>query len=62
MAEEEGSPMVGGLRDDDLEGRDWERVRPRRISEADWKRFEGNISEILQALGMRLDTRRRSRL
>ncbi len=48
--------MVGGLRDDDLEGRDWERVRPRRISEADWKRFEGNISEILQALGMRLDT------
>src|SRR6266852_7797303 len=56
MAEEEGSPMVGGLRDDDLEGRDWERVRPRRISEADWKRFEGNISEILQSLGMRLDT------
>jgi hypothetical protein len=33
--------MVGDLRDDELEGRDWERVRPRRISDADWKRFEG---------------------
>ena len=56
MAEEEPRPMVGGLRDDDLEGRDWERVRPRRISEADWKRFEGYMSEILQALGMSLNT------
>jgi len=56
MAEEEPRPMVGGLRDDDLEGRDWERVRPRRIGEADWKRFEGYMSEILQALGMPLNT------
>lgn len=56
MAEREAGPMVGGLPDDDLEGRDWERVLPRRISEADWKRYEGYMSEILQALGMSLDT------
>jgi len=56
MAEEEHRPMVGGLRDDDLEGRDWERVMPRRISDADWQRFEGYMREILQALGMPLDT------
>src|SRR6202521_3786184 len=56
MAEEERPPIVGGLRDDDLDGRDWERVRPRRISEADWKRFEGYIGEILRALGMPLHT------
>ena len=56
MAERELGPMVGDLRDDDIEGRDWERVTPRRISEADWKRFEGYLSEILQALGMPLNT------
>jgi GTP cyclohydrolase IA len=56
MAEGEPGPLVGDLRDDDLEGRDWERVLPRRMSEADWKRFEGYMSEILQALGMSLDT------
>src|ERR1700704_1367733 len=56
MAEEEHRPMVGGLRDDDLEGHDWERVMPRRISNADWQRFEGYMREILQALGMPLNT------
>src|SRR2546425_3626554 len=56
MAEEEPRHMVGGLRDDDLEGRDWARVLPRRISESDWIRFEGYMYEILQALGMQLDT------
>src|SRR2546428_7568558 len=56
MAEEEPRPMVGGLRDDDLEGRDWERARPRRISDADWKRYEGYMGEILKALGMPLNT------
>src|SRR4030088_2625381 len=56
MAEEEHRPMVGGLRDDALEGGDWERVMPRRISEADWKRFAGYMAEILQALGMPLNT------
>jgi GTP cyclohydrolase IA len=56
MAEEERFPMVGGLRDDDLEGRDWQRVLPRPISDADWRRFEGYISEILEALGMPLNT------
>ena len=56
MAERDSGPMVGDLRDDDLEGRDWERIQPRRVSDADWKRFEGYISEILQALGMPLDT------
>src|SRR5882762_7672686 len=56
MAEEERRPMVGGLRDDDLEGRDWERVLPRRISDADWQRYEGYMREILGALGMPLNT------
>ncbi len=56
MPEQETGSMVGNLRDDDLEGRDWERVQPRRISEADWKRFEGYISEILQSFGLPLDT------
>ena len=56
MADEEQRRLVGGLSDDDVEGRDWERVRPRRISEADWNRFEGYMREILQALGMPLDT------
>jgi len=56
MAERELDPTVGGLRDEDVEGRDWERVQPRRISDANWKRFEGYMSEILQALGMPLNT------
>src|SRR2546430_11882486 len=54
MAERNPDPIVGDLRDDDLEGRDWERVRPRRISDADWRCFEGAMSEILHALGMSL--------
>ena len=33
MAERELDPTVGGLRDEDVEGRDWERVQPRRISD-----------------------------
>src|SRR5256712_7546269 len=56
MAERNLDPTVGALRDEDVEGRDWDRVSPRRISEADWQRFEGYMSEILQALGMPLDT------
>src|ERR1700730_17121605 len=56
MAENEPGPMGGGLRDDDLQGRDWERAPPRHISEADWKRVDGYMSEILEALGMSLDT------
>jgi hypothetical protein len=56
MPEREPGAMVGDLRDDDVEGRDWERVLPRHISEADWRRFEGYMSEILQALGMPLNT------
>src|SRR5260370_35682588 len=56
MVERVLDPTVGGLRDEDVEGRDWERVQRRRIADADWKRFEGYMSEILQALGMPLDT------
>jgi len=47
---------VGALRGEDVEDRDWERVQPRRISDADWKRFEGYAAEILRAMGMPLDT------
>src|SRR5436309_15545137 len=56
MAERELELPVGGLRDEDAEDRDWERVRPRRVSDADWQRFEGYMREILQAFGMPLDT------
>jgi len=49
-------PRVGGLRDEEDEGRDWERVTPRRISDQDRRRFEGYIGEILAALGMPRDT------
>ena len=31
---------------------DWARIRPRRIADADWKRFEGYLREIFSALGM----------
>ena len=47
---------MGALRGEDVEDRDWERVQPRRISDADWKRFEGYAAEILRAMGMPLDT------
>jgi GTP cyclohydrolase IA len=56
MAEERLDLTIGNLHDEDVEDRNWERVRPRRISDADWKRFEGYMAEILQALGMPLDT------
>ena len=56
MATQDLESRVGNLRDEDVEDRDWERVRPRRISQADWARFEGYIAEILQALGMPLNT------
>jgi GTP cyclohydrolase I len=56
MPERTLDSMMGDLRDEDSEGRDWERVRPRQISDADWKRFEGYMTEILKALGMPLDT------
>jgi len=56
MTERELDPTVGALRGEDVEDRDWERVQPRRISDADWKRFEGYAAEILRAMGMPLDT------
>ena len=56
MTERELDPTVGALRTDDVEDRDWERVQPRRINDADWKRFEGYAAEILRAMGMPLDT------
>ena len=56
MARREIDRTIGDLRDEDVEGRDWERVRPRNITDADWTRFEGYMSEILKAMGMPLDT------
>jgi GTP cyclohydrolase I len=55
MAERTIDTTVGALRDEE-DDRNWERVSPRRISEADWHRYEGYVSEILQALGMKLNT------
>ena len=34
----------------------WEHVHPRKIDDQDWRRFEGYVAEIFQALGMDLDT------
>lgn len=34
----------------------WEQVRPRKIANADWKRFRGYTGEIFSAFGMQLDT------
>ena len=48
--------QVGALRDEDSEDRDWSRVRPRKITDDQWRRYEGYMREILQAMGMRLDT------
>ena len=56
MAELKPGMIVGDLHDEDAEGRDWERTRPRRISEADWQRFERYMREILAAMGLPLDT------
>jgi len=49
-------PHVGSLRDEEDEGRNWERVSPRRISDQDWRRFEGYMAEILGAMGLPRDT------
>jgi GTP cyclohydrolase I len=35
---------------------EWERRHPRELSDEDWQRFEGYVSEILEAMGMNLDT------
>jgi GTP cyclohydrolase IA len=43
-------------RGDPDEGPQWEFVRPRRIDDERWKKFEGYMSEIFEALGMDLDT------
>lgn len=56
MAERSIDATVGGLHDEDLEDSDWQHVRPRRISDTDWKRFEGYMSQILEAFGMPLNT------
>ena len=56
MAERNLDLPVGDLVDEDIEDRSWERVSPRKISDADWKRYEGYIAEILRALGMNLNT------
>ncbi|GAC1480499.1 MAG: GTP cyclohydrolase I FolE [Candidatus Dormibacteria bacterium] len=47
---------LGSLRDEDAEDPDWARVRPRKINDADWRRYEGYMAEILTSMGMQLDT------
>src|SRR5438477_4265099 len=34
----------------------WEQVRPREVTPAQWQKFEGYAAEIFQAFGMKLDT------
>jgi GTP cyclohydrolase I len=41
---------------DPEEGTLWEHIRARKISDDDWRRFEGHVAEILEAFGMDLDT------
>ena len=36
--------------------RSWERLHPRHITEQDWTRFQGYMTEIFEALGMDTDT------
>lgn len=56
MAERKLDLPLSNLHDEDLEERDWMHVQPREINAADWQRFEGYMAEILQALGMPLNT------
>jgi GTP cyclohydrolase IA len=44
------------LASDPEETTNWEQVRPRSISPAQWKKFEGYAAEIFRAMGMDLDT------
>jgi GTP cyclohydrolase I len=34
----------------------WEHIRPRKLDDQEWQRFEGYTAEIFEALGMDLDT------
>lgn len=56
MAETTVENQLGSLRDEDAEGRDWSRVRPREISDQQWRRYEGYMREIFQSMGMQLET------
>lgn len=47
---------VGSLQDEDTEDKNWERVRPRQITDTQWRQYEGYMREILTAMGMQLDT------
>ena len=47
---------LGSLHDEDVEDPDWARIRPRTITDDQWRRFEGYMAEILSAMGLRLDT------
>ena len=41
---------------DPEEGTIWEHVRPRKIPDEDWARYEAYVAEIFQAFGMNLET------
>jgi len=56
MSEVGVEDQVGSLRDEDADGQDWSRVRPRRISDEQWGRYEGYMGEIFRSMGMRLDS------
>jgi GTP cyclohydrolase IA len=47
---------VGPMNDDPEETTSWQRVAPRAIDPARWKRYQGYVAEIFDAMGMDLDT------
>jgi GTP cyclohydrolase I len=51
-----GEPLATSLLEDAAEPFPWDRRIPRDIPPERWARFEGYVAEILQALGMDLDT------
>ena len=49
MAETTVENQLGSLRDEDAEGRDWSRVRPREISDQQWR--AGKLVSVIVYLG-----------
>jgi GTP cyclohydrolase I len=56
MSERQRVDTLGSLHDEDAEDADWARVRPRHITDEQWRRYDGYMREILEAMGLQLNT------
>jgi GTP cyclohydrolase IA len=56
MTADSGSQSDGRWMSDPEETTSWERVRPRNISDDQWRRFEAAVGEMFAAFGMDLET------